>query len=67
MNYNLRITYSRDFKDEERISGTFWTKLITAPSDSCTATTFRCEQIYEFKYSGFYFVTSVCVDEASIS
>lgn len=67
MNYNLRRTYSRDFKADERISGKFWTKLSTATSDSCTAKTFRCEHIYKFEYSGFYFITSVCVDEASSS
>ena len=67
MNYNLRRTYSRDFKAEERISGKFWTKLSTSSSDPCTATTFRWEHIYYFKYSGFYFVISVCVDEASSS
>ena len=62
MNYNLRRTCSRDFKADELISGKIWTKLSTASSDSCTATTFHCEHIYKFKYFGFYFVTSVCVD-----
>jgi hypothetical protein len=60
MNYNLRRTYSRDFKADERISGKFWTKLSTATSHSCTGKTFRCEHIYKFEYSGFYFITSVC-------
>ena len=60
MNYNLRRTCSRDFKADERISGKIWTKLSTASSDSCTATTFRCEHIYKLTILDFIFLP-LCV------